>query len=209
MPRNVDNRLTSDQISRANFENLLDKYFSGEMDDPGLQRTLRDLDLGLAYDDTNRGWAKFVQRSGKRIVGIPAGIAEAAQGGFGIKHLQDLIDQHGASLGTAAWVAEIAHGSTIGMAYLMKELVLGHGDLGDAIEILATIIPIARIGNALKAARAIKRIKQADPGLRTRIIAEAMENHQKQVLHRVATGDSTPVKSQVYKLGDDITDNSG
>ena len=105
-------------------------------------------------------------------------------------------------MGTAAWVGEIAHGSTVGMAFLLKELVLGHGNLADAIEIAATVIPVARIGNAVKAARAIKRIKQADPGLRTRIIAEAMENHQKQIAHRVATGDSTPVSSQVYKLGD-------
>ena len=192
-------------MTQSEFNNLLDKYVSGEISDQDLQRIIGKIDLGESYDDAQKGWSRFFQRSGRRIVGIPEGLVEAAKGGFGLEHLQSLTDTHGVGLGTAAWVAEIAHGSTVGMAYLMKELIMGHGNLADAIEIVATILPLARIGNAVKAARAIKRIKQADPGLRTRIIAEAMENHRKQVAHRVATGDSTPVKSQVYKLGDDIT----
>ena len=84
----------------------------------------------------------------------------------------------------------------------MKELLLGSDDLTLAIEAAATVVPAASIGDALKAARAIKKIKQDNPGIRARILAEASEKMQQEMLRSIATGDTTSVKHQVYTLDD-------
>ena len=202
IPQESNNRLTSKDITRAEFENLLDKYLSGEINDQELNRIVGNLKLGESYDDAQKGWSRFFQRSAQRIVSLPQEWAEAARDGLGPEHLQDLTDQHGIGLGAAAWVGEIAHGSTVGMEILIKELLLGPGDLADAIEAAATIVPAARIGNAVKVARAIKKIRQADPSIRVRILAEASEKSQQEMLRRIATGDTTSVKYRVYTLDD-------
>ena len=40
MPRNTSGQVTSEQLSRADFENLLDKYLSGEISDKDLERRM-------------------------------------------------------------------------------------------------------------------------------------------------------------------------
>ena len=202
MPREPNNKLILENITRAEIENLLDKYISGEINEQELNRIVGNLKLGESYDDAPKGWSRFFQRTGRRIVGLPQEWVDAAPDGLDLEHLQNLTDQHGIELGASAWIGEIAHGSTVGMEILIKELLLGHGDLAEAIEAAATVVPAARIGDAVKAARAIKKIKQADPGIRIRILAEASEKTQQEVLRRIATGDPTPVKHQVYTLGD-------
>ena len=202
IPQESNNRLSLEDITRAEFENLLDKYLSGEINDQELNRIVSNLKLGESYDDAQKGWSRFFQRSGGRIVSLPKEWAEAARGSLGLEHLQNLTDQHGIELGAAAWVGEKAHGSTVCMEILIKELLLGHGDLADAIEAAVTVAPAARIGDAVKVARAIKKIKQADPGIRARILAEASEKMQQEVLRRIAIGDTTSVKHEVYTLED-------
>ena len=160
MPRQSNNQLTSDQLTSADFTNLIDKYISGEIGEQDFRRIVSKMDLGESYDNAQKGWSRFFQRTGHRVVGLPQEWAEAAQGGFGIAHLNSLIDQYGPGMGTAAWVGEIAHGSTVGMALLAKELLLGHGDLADAIELTATFMPVTRVAGAVKVANAVKKSKQ-------------------------------------------------
>ena len=156
MPRNISGGLTSEQITPEQLENLVDKVTNKEITPNQLARILSKIDVGESFEDSQKGWSHFVQRSGRRIVGIPKAWEEAAQGGFGISRLQDLIDQHGGGIGTAAFFGEIAHGSTIGMLQMAKELVLGHGDLGDAVEIASVAIPLGRLTGAAKLAKFTK-----------------------------------------------------
>ena len=201
MPRNISGGLTSEQITPAQFNNLVDKVTNKEITPNQLARILSKVDLGESYDDAQKGWSRFVQRSGKRIVGIPKEWAEAAQGGFGLSRLQDLIGQHGGGIGTAAFFGEIAHGSTIGMLQMAKELVLGHGDLGDAVEIASVAIPLGRLTGAAKLAKFTKELKKADPTMRAKIMGEAFQKTQQEATRRLASGDTTPVKFEVYKIG--------
>ena len=201
MPRNISGGLTSEQITPAQFNNLVDKVTNNEITPNQLARILSKVDLGEDYGDAQKGWSRFVQRSGKRIVGIPKEWAEAAEGGFGLEHLQGLIDQHGGSVGTAAFFGEIAHGSTIGMLQMAKELVLGHGDLGDAVEIASVAIPLGRLGGAAKLAKFTKSIKKADPEFRSRVLGQAYQRTQQEAIRKLSVGDTTPVKFERYKLG--------
>ena len=202
MPREVNDLLTPQDISQADYEDFLDKITSGILSPVEIGRVKRKLDLGVPYEDAFRGWSGFFQRSGLRVGKIPEDIAEAAKGGFGIDHLLGLQKQHGIGFGTAAWIAEIAEGSTVGMLRLGKELVLGHGDMADAIEILATAMPAARIANSVKLAKGVKAIQTADPLSRAKGLAEAVDKTRNTIARKLMEGDTSPTPHEIHKLGD-------
>lgn len=201
MPRNVGGQLTSEQINQADFENLIDKIISGEISATDARRVTSKIDVGESYDDAFKGWSRFFQRTFKRGQQLPQTIAKAAEGGFGLEHLQNLTKEHGVGLGTAVWGGEILHGSTIGMAQMAWELLLGHGDLVDGLEIAATVIPTTRLVSSAKAAGYLKNIKNADPTIRAKVLGEANLAARQKYIDAVKRGDRTPVEYQTFKVG--------
>ena len=201
MPRNVSGGLTSEQITPAQFNNLVDKINSGELTPNQLARILSKVDVGESYDDAQKGWSRFFQRTLKRGAQLPSTLAEAAEGGFGIQHLKSLTDKHGVGVGTAAWAGEILHGSTIGMAGMAWELMLGHGDLIDGIELASVALPTARMISSAKGARFLRSIQKADPTMRAKIMGEAYQKTQQEAIRKLSVGDRTPTKFERYQLG--------
>ena len=201
MPRNISGGLTSEQITPAQFNNLVDKINSGEITPNQLARILSKVDVGESYDDAQKGWSRFFQRTLKRGAQLPSTLVEAAEGGFGIQHLKSLTDKHGVSVGTAAWAGEILHGSTIGMAGMAWELMLGHGDLIDGIELASVALPTARMISSVKGARYLRSIQKADPTMRAKIMGEAYQKTQQEAIRKLASGDRTPIKFERYQLG--------